>query len=369
MDTNVDSGSPAVSSTPTPEASAPAPSAAPDISTTQPSQDASAPPSSATQGDTKEDLLSAVMKVVKTDPNADKVVLPGDTPAPDPTQSATPDQSAAPTEDELSDDPSREEMERYHSRTRKRIDKLLEQRNAARQESEALKADAQVATGLRQYLQQNDIAKEDFSVLLDLGAALRKGDFRTFYEGVRPYVELAEEALGVRIPADLQQQVQQGQMTSEAARYFAQERMARQLAESNAQRASQYASQQAQVVQQAQSQQQMEALQASIKGAVAAWENTARQADPDYAHKQDAVKNMLWAVVNERGAPQSPEQAVEIAKEAYRRANDMVSRFAPKPRATAPSPSSVNRNSGATPEPKSLMEAAMLGLSKSRRSA
>lgn len=352
---------------------APVTNVSPDTNTTSPpSQDAPAQSSGADDKgtETKEDLLSAVLKVVKPDPDADRVILPGQEPTPG---SNEPQPDKADTEAdasvELSEEPSKEELDRYHSRTRKRIDKLLDQRNQARQELGAARAEAEIASGLRGFLQHHDIQKEDFGVLLDLGVALRKGDFATFYQGVRPYMDLAEEALGIRVPDDLAQRVQQGHMTTEQARLYSQERMARQLAEGRASDAARYANQYAQQAQQVQARQHQEALQGAVQGAVTAWEARVRQSDPDYGHKQSAVKNMLWAVVQERGPPQSPEQAVEIASEAYKRANEMVSQLAPKLRSTSAVPSSVNRNNGATAEPKTLMEAALLGLSRSQRSA
>src|SRR6478752_4430450 len=355
------------------EPPAPVTPVSPEPSTTSsPTPDAPAQSSGAEDKgtETKEDLLSAVLKVVKPDPNADKVILPGQEPTPG---SAEPQPDKADTEagagDELSDEPSKEELDRYHSRTRKRIDKLLEQRNSARVELQSARAEAQVSQGLRQFLSTNDIQKEDFAVLLDLGVALRRGDFTTFYQGVKPYVDLAEEALGLRLPDDVAQRVQQGHVTTEQALIFSRERLSRQMAENRAQQATYQADQTVRQAQQAQTQQQQAALQGAVQSAVSAWEARIRQTDADYGHKQDAVKNLLWAVVQERGPPQSPEQAVEIANEAYKRANDMVSRFAPKPRATAAVPSSVNRNNGAIAEPKTLMEAALVGLAKSHRSA
>ena len=366
---SADAPAPSETQVSTPAPVAPSPS---ETSTPTPSSDATAQSSGAdSKGtETKEDLLSAVLKVVKPDPDADRVILPGQEPTPG---SKEPQPETAGTDanasEELSEDPSPEELARYHSRTRRRMDKLLEQRNSARAELENAKAEAQTAGELRRFLQANDIQKDDFGVLLDLGVALRKGDMATFYQGVKPYMDLAEEALGLRVPDDLAQRVHQGHMTTEQARLFAQERMARQLAEGRARDAAQRVDQSAQQAYQVQAQQAQQALQGAVQSAVTAWEARVRQSDPDYGHKQDAVKNLLWAVVQEKGPPQSPEQAVEIANEAYRRANDMVSRFSPRPRATSAVPSSVNRNNGATPEPKTLMEAAVLGLSRSHRNA
>ena len=53
---------------------------------------------------------------------------------------------------------------------------------------------------------------------------MRRGDFRTFLEGVAPYVKLAQESLGIQLPPDLAQAVKGGHMTQDAARYTAQVR-------------------------------------------------------------------------------------------------------------------------------------------------
>lgn len=315
--------------------------------------DATAPTSSA-QGETKETLLDAVQNVLKTDATEEGKATSEDAPAS--TEPKPDDQSgekdAAP-EIDLDKDPTKEELSRYHSKTRKRIEKLLSERNSYKEE-------ALVARGVREYLVQHDIAKEDFQLTLDLAAAMRRGDFKGFLEGVAPYVNLAEQALGITLPPDLQQQVQQGYMTTEAAQNFSRERYARQLAEQNVQRV-----QSAQQTQQVQ--QQRSSLAQSIETTVSTWENNLRQTDPDYGRKEAAVKDFLWSVVRERGNPQTPQQALEIAQEAYARANNLFRSFAPKPQPTKATPSSTQRIGGVRPEPKSLMEAATLALESSRR--
>jgi hypothetical protein len=357
----VDSSSPSANDTPTGVDNG----GNPDVETTNapvpdtPSTDEpSASPSDA-QGESKESLLDAVLKAVPPKGEDPDRILPGEgaPPGSEGQQSGEPDPAAENTE---ADDPSEEEMARYTSRTRDRIKQLLTQRDSARTEAETHKADAEMANGLRSFLSEHRIQKEDFTLLLDLGVALRKGDFRTFYEGVGPYVQLAEEALGITLPADLQAAVQQGMMTTEAARQYSRERMARQIAESQN-------TQTQQETQQFVSRQQQDALSQAVSGAVNQWEARTRQQDPDYGHKQDLVKDMLWSVIRETGTPQTPEHAVQIAQEAYRRVNDAAARFRPAPRATQAVPSSVHRATGATPEPKTLMEAAMIGLERARR--
>ena len=234
----------------------------PDTTTTS-TDETTASPSDA-QGESKESLLDAVLKAVPPKGEDPDKLLPSDgaPPGSEGQQSGEPDPAA---ENAEADDPSEEEMARYTSRTRDRIKQLLGQRDSARTEAETHKADAEMANGLRSFLSENRIQKEDFTLLLDLGVALRKGDFRTFYEGVGPYVQLAEEALGITLPADLQQAVQQGMMTTEAARQYSRERMARQIAESQN-------TQTQQETQQFVSRQQQDALSQAVSGAVNQWE-------------------------------------------------------------------------------------------------
>ena len=73
-----------------------------------------------------------------------------------------------------------------------------------------LEPSAHAAEQVTKYLRDHDIGQDDFLMGLELMAAMRRGDFRKFYEGVRPYMKLCEEYLGISLPPDLQQQVLRG---------------------------------------------------------------------------------------------------------------------------------------------------------------
>jgi hypothetical protein len=316
-----------------------------------PEPDVIASPSEA-KGETKETLLEAVLKAVQP---KDDEKTPADETSPSSEDSApSPDTGQAGEQKghDLSKDPSSEELAGYKKNTRDRILQLIDQRNSFR-------AEADVTRTLREFLVVNDIAREDFQLTLDLAAAMRRGDFRTFLEGVGPYVQLATQALGISLPPDLHQEVQAGRLPLHAAAQMSRDRYSRALAEQHSQRATQIVTSQQQGAAQAN-------LAGSIERGVTEWENGIRQSDPDYGRKEETVKNFLWAVVQERGVPNSPEMAIAIAREAYDRANTTFRQLAPAPRATRAVPSSVNRSApaGARPEPKSLMEAAMLGLER-----
>ncbi len=217
---------------------------------------------------------------------------------------------------------------------------------------------AKTTEELQSYLKKHDIGQDDFGLLLDLGAAMRRGDFRVFLEGVMPYVQLAQESLGIVIPKDLQEAVKQGHMSEDAARYTAQQRAMRSLSDAKAAKLAEADSTRTQ-------QDAAKALETEIQTSVSTWEKGIKRGDPDYAQKQPVIMDLLAAVVQERGAPKNGAEAVAIAEAAYDRANKMLARFAPRPRPTSATPSSLgNRVNGARAEPKSLLEAAQMALER-----
>ena len=360
--TNPGTSSSSASSTPADTGAAQTPSS----TTPSVSPDAKPSPSSSEKGETRETLLQAVEKALpELKDSEDTLKLGEDTPPSDEpgSEAKTKDGEPGEGEPDLSKDPTEEELSRYKQGTRKRIEQFLAERKQFQEQIKGLDAEAQISRSLKTYLQTHDIAKEDFQLTLDLAAAMRAGNFRAFLEGVGPYVQLATEALGLTLPNDIQQSVARGQMTQDAGAALSRERYARALAEQNATRLNQQ--------QQVQHRQQSGAdLSRSVEQAVTAWENQVRTSDPDYGRKEATVRNFLWAVIQERGVPQSPEHAVEIAKDAYERATNTLREFAPAPRPTRQVPSSIGRTAaGARPEPKTLMEAALLGLERAQRAA
>jgi hypothetical protein len=148
-------------------------------------------------------------------------------------------------------------------------------------------------------------------------------------------------------------------MTQDAARYVAQERSARLLAQTQLTRTTQEAAER-------QRAEAIQSFQTTVASAVTDWEKGVRRSDPDYARKEPVVRELLHAVVHETGPPRSPAEAVAIARQAYERANAMASRFVPNPRATHQVPSSINRVNGARTEPKNLKEAIHFAIERSR---
>ena len=334
-------------------------SPAPDAATIPPpsTQAEGAPSPGADQGEPRESLLDAVQQAVpelRSSRQDGDDAGQGASPAP----TARSDRSAS--DPELPDDPTPEEMARYKDGAKRRVDKLINQRRELREQVAQLRSlepSAKAADSVTSYLRDNDIGRDDFLMMLELGGALRRGEFDKFYAGIRPYVDLAEQYLGVSLPQDLQQRVREGHMTQQAAAVFARERMDRAMAQNRIARMEQQHQQATHATQQAQRAHQQEILANNVASSVNAWEAQVMQRDPDYAAKRAAVQDTMWAVVREKGVPQSPEHAVGIANEAYRRVNERYRSWTPPRRPTSRSPSSTGRTTSAAPEPKSLADA------------
>jgi hypothetical protein len=264
------------------------------------------------------------------------------------------------SEPELPEEATPEEIARLSKTAQRRIKKLNAQRQKLAGEVQRLKSmepSAHAAEQVTDYLRKHDIGQDDFLFGLELMASMRQGNFRKFYDGVMPYVKLCEEYLGVSLPPDLQAQVNQGQMTTQAAAMYSRERMDKAMAQNNAVRQQAALNQHQQSSNAQLEKSRREVLATQVASTVNAWEAQIARTDPDYSAKQAAVKNMMWAVMRETGTPQSPEHGVQIAQEALRRVNEQYRAWAPQRRPTLRVPSSTGRTAGVAPEPSSLLEA------------
>ena len=106
-----------------------------------------------------------------------------------------------------------EELAKFTKSAQERITKLCKQRRNSPEKSSAcerLSPARKAAEQVTKYLRNNDIGQDDFLLGLELMSAMRRGDFKKFYEGIQPYYRLAEEYLGLSLPQDLQARSSKG---------------------------------------------------------------------------------------------------------------------------------------------------------------
>ena len=240
---------------------------------------------------------------------------------------------------------------------KRKINKLLRERAEARERIAAMEPVAQIGHELQTFAVVNNLSGDDIVLGMTAMAQLQAGDYAGFYRTVGPYVRRAQEYLGVVLPDDLSQRVQQGHMTVEAASEFARTRFDQERAQTVARESVQ-----------AQSGAQLRAIQADVQRAVSALENRFASNDPDYKAKADQLKRVTQAMLLERGGTiSSVEEALELTTAAYKEVNSAYRRMNPAPRPTDPRPNGHAQTPSARPAPKTLMEAALQGLEDARR--
>jgi len=346
------------------------PAAPVDSSTPSSGKDSTAPSSGDSRQSDRDGLLAAVRKVVETKSGTD---TPSQTDAGDASQDQTSQDQAAATgkpgdtpgatepspPDPTEADPTEAELKKLRPETRRRFERLLSQRNEARQNLDALQPEIAQHRQLQGYLQQHQLAPDDVNMLLGVGASLRRGDYKGFLDGVTPYVMAAQEALGLRVSPDLQKQVDEGLIDDATARELTRTRHRAVQAEARLKDVNETAT----VTQQVQQTER-------VRSAVDVWEDGIRKRDPDYAHMQGAVRRYAQGLLQERGSPRSEQEAVALVQAAYDEVRATFAQARPAPRPTRAAPSSIHVATGTSnAEPRNLKEAVVAALGNMRRAS
>src|SRR5882672_1803592 len=231
--------------------------------------------------------------------------------------------------------------------------KLTADYQTASKQVEELRAPAEQYGKITAYMDQFGITADDMVVAYDLIARM-KTDPLSALERLEPIYRELQKRAGHTLPDDLAEKVDQGFMDEQSARELAQARVRARLSDEAASRASKTT----------------EATVASTavernRGAAATWESSIIARDPDFERKRPMVQDAARAILAQEGQPRTPEAAVSVLDRAYKRVNDVLAGYAPRPAATPRQPSSASSpspNNVAPPPPKNLREAAQQGL-------
>lgn len=210
-----------------------------------------------------------------------------------------------------------------------RIRELTRKEREGREKVESLTPMAEGMTRLVDYCSEHGITNDEFTELMDFGAALKSGDFARAYEILQPRLTVLQEAVGATLPADLREAVDVGDMTEERAKAIAKERASAKSTEIRAQRAEGRLQQESQ---QRERQQTLAAIQNAVADEVAA---LARE-DRGY---QDISADVVTEIQRLRSlgvTANTEEQARKIVREAHR----IVRSRTPSPKPTIPRPGS-----------------------------
>ena len=215
-------------------------------------------------------------------------------------------------------------------------------------EKKAAEVDAVRYRNVESFLERSNLDASEAADGLEI-MGLAKTDPVTAWERIKPWVEKVAVAAGVIMPPDLQEKVQQGVMTREAAVEVSKARAQVQSVQSR----EQLAAQQAQVRAQRDGQQ-------AIISAATSWEADRQAKDPNFAAKLPALQREIAYLHSTEGRPNTPQGVKEQCERAYKAVNAAYRPPAPTPqpqRKPAVRPVTGGQVAGNTAaEPKSTLD-------------
>lgn len=201
-----------------------------------------------------------------------------------------------------------DELNRYTSKTRRRVKQLIEQRDTYRGQVESLTPKADALDRVNDYITQAGLSRDDVNRGFEIMRLMKQDPFEALRH-LAPYVAKLQEITGGVLPAELQEQVRGGYISEAAAQELATLRARNALAQASAER-------QTQATQASQRQAESSAVQAELN----TWETSRAATDPDYqAKKAPLVQRFLKAKWADGEVPRTAEaarkQADDVLKE------------------------------------------------------
>lgn len=264
----------------------------------EPQKDAEGANSSDATGEKDGDLLSVVRDVVdKSKPKSDPA-----SPADGEEDGDQGDKQAKKQDDESYTDVPFHKHPRFQHLLRK---------------SKTFEQDAVRYRNVQNFIDQQGLTSDEAAELLIVGG-LRKTDPVATWQRIKPWVQQLLIDAGEVLPDDLQQRVQTGELSREAAFEISRTKAAHQSMQTT----------QSFRQQQEERRRQQEAG-AAVTGAAQSWEAERRQRDPNFDAKiEPLMKEVAYLQVKE-GKPATPEGVREQLQKAYKAVNAAF--VAPKP--------------------------------------
>ena len=243
-----------------------------------------------------------------------------------------------------------------------RWQELLRERDGYKQQVESLKEKAERFDAIGAFAQQHGLTADELNQGFQI-MALMKNDPQKALELLAPHLANLELATGRRLPEDLQADVENGLITAERAQELARIRLEAQTHRQRAERTEAEIRAEREREQQREQQRQAAEAARAMQGAVTQWEESIKQRDPDYSHKQRFVTDRVRALMAERGRPQNAEEAVALVKEAYDDVTRQMRAILPK-REQVRTVTSEQSSTRAAPAPKTMEEAIRAAMRK-----
>lgn len=291
----------------------------------------------------------------------------GEAPLPSENSQADPQSpDGLPDMEDYSVDPTDEELQRYHSRTRKRVKGLIDRAKTAERKLAEYEPAVRQMQGLTSFIQEADLSVEEVNKGFDIMRIMKTGSPEEALQAILPYVQQLQAAAGYVLPTDIHRKVEEGILDRETALELSRTRARAEHAAQETERTRLQAEQRAR-------QQQISSFANAARDAVTQWENRWAQSDPDYKAKQPRVMKEIELALLKNGMPRSVEEAVRMADEAKKAVEAeyrslVGNRPEVRPVMGGSNLAAVNTANVLKKEPTTFAEAISLGLARAKAS-
>lgn len=231
-----------------------------------------------------------------------------------------------------------------------RFQQVIQERSAFKKELESAKPDAEEWRAVRSYMDSNSLTPQEVAKGFEIMAAMKSNPLQA-REMLSQYWNSLEEFAGNRLPKDLKEKVDGGEVDEAVAAELARRRneadFLRGQQEIQAQRQAQEAAYQQQAI-----------TQSVMRNAVVDWENGIKTRDADYSVKAPFLMDKVRAAMAST-PPQTPQQALALVENAYKEVSETLRRFVPQ-RQAATTIKSETSSASVRPQPKNLRDAIRL---------
>lgn len=235
----------------------------------------------------------------------------------------------------------------------------LEENRQLKAELDRLKPAAEQHMLVDGFMQQNNLIADEVVEGLRV-MALIKNDPERAYRELGGYMRQIEAAIGLQLPADLQQDVDTGRITEERAQELS-------MARSRQQRSTERYTQERQQRQQQDQHRELETLRANIRSTTDAWAREKTKLDPDYSVKHQLVMDRVATIVRGRGRGLvSVQDTQDVLEQAYKDISGHLAKVSPRKQPINRTPADTVDRPTVSAEPQSFRDAVRQGFEKAR---
>ena len=219
-------------------------------------------------------------------------------------------------------------------------------------ELQALRPQAEAYQAITGFMERSNLSGEEVAEGFEIMALLKSGDPINLVKARDWFQErltALNTSIGDTLPADLQQQVEDGLVDPDVARNLSRTRAEAQYLRAQEQERTKREREEAE---RARAHENTEAM----RSVVISWETQVKAKDPDYAKKAKLVEAQAQAMVARNGkSPATAQEALDLVEAAYREVNEALKPMQPRPQPISPSPAGATTRVVAAP--KSVREA------------